>query len=112
MTTASIYEAKSNLSKLIEKVLHGEEVVISRHGHPVVKLVKCEEEKHERTLGVWAGRVFVSDDFDAPCPEMERMFYEGESAPAARAWQVAEQSPPYGTPAALPPAKKGKGKRK
>ena len=62
--TVSIYEAKTNLSKLIAQVERtGGEVVIRRHNVPVAKLVPYRSSSEPRTLGGW-GRVVIHDDFD------------------------------------------------
>lgn len=60
-----MHEAKTNLSKLVERVEGGEEIVITRRGKPAVRLVA------ERTgggfaslAGAWRGRVKIADDFD------------------------------------------------
>ena len=79
----NIHEAKTHLSKLIERALQGEEVVIAKAGTPLVKLVAYEAtNRKEREGGQWAGQVWVSDDFDAPDPELERLFYEGPIFPS------------------------------
>ena len=49
-----IHEAKTRLSKLIPAVLSGEEVIITKSGKPLVKLVPVEEQKGERPLGCYA----------------------------------------------------------
>ena len=72
MTTASIHEAKTNLSKLIQKALAGEEVIIANAGKPVVKLVPVEQpEKKIRQFGGWEGQVRMADDFDAPLDDFK-----------------------------------------
>ena len=65
MKTVSIYEAKTHLSKIIQEVLNGEEVVIARGKKPVVKLVLLESAKNERRLlGQLENKIKISDDFD------------------------------------------------
>ena len=72
MTTASIHEAKTHLSKLIQKALAGEEVIIANAGKPVVKLVPIEQpEKKIREFGGWEGQVWMADDFDAPLDDFK-----------------------------------------
>lgn len=71
MTQVNIHEAKTNLSKLIDKVLKGESVVISKSNKPVVKLVLVDEMKNKRTLGSAKNLVKISDDFDAPIDDFE-----------------------------------------
>ena len=66
MQITYISEAKANLSKLIAKVLRGQEVIIGKAGKPVAKLVPYELELKPRELGVgnWHGQILIADDFD------------------------------------------------
>ncbi len=67
MTQVTIHEAKTHLSKLIQMVLDGEEVIIAKRDKPLVKLVVIEEKKPQRQLGLHPGLVkFIADDFDEP----------------------------------------------
>ncbi len=66
MTQVNIHEAKTNLSKLIEKVLNGEDVIIKKSNKPIVKLVMIDELKNNRKLGSAKGQVIIADDFDEP----------------------------------------------
>jgi prevent-host-death family protein len=68
MVTVNIYEAKTHLSRLLEHVAAGEEVVIARAGKPVARLVGYTESTGPRVGGQWKGRVRIADDFDAPLP--------------------------------------------
>ncbi len=71
----NIHEAKTHLSRLVERVLAGEEIVIARAGKPVAKLVPVEKRTARRTPGSARGRIQMSDDFDAPLPdELQRHF--------------------------------------
>jgi len=63
--TVNIHEAKTHLSRLVERVEAGEEVVIARAGRPVARLVPFRARTQPRTPGLWRGRVSVADDFDA-----------------------------------------------
>ena len=72
----NIHEAKTHLSRLLQKVMEGEEVIISRAGVPVAKLVAAAPKSGKRPLGFDQGRVWMSDDFDAPMPELEALFYD------------------------------------
>jgi len=66
----SVYEAKSKLSQMINKVLEGEEVVITRNGKDVVKLSPVQ--KHKRDwIGMYDGQIKIHDNFDDPLPEFE-----------------------------------------
>jgi prevent-host-death family protein len=64
----SVYEAKTTLSKLIARVEGGGEVIITRSGRPVARLVRLRSDAGPRLLGVDAGRGWVAPDFDAPLP--------------------------------------------
>lgn len=76
MSTASIHEAKTNLSKLIQRAERGEEVIITRGKKPVVKLVPVEEPPKKRKLGLWKGEFEFSDSFFDPLPEDEMKYWE------------------------------------
>ncbi|OGQ89411.1 MAG: hypothetical protein A2289_07540 [Deltaproteobacteria bacterium RIFOXYA12_FULL_58_15] len=64
----NIHQAKTHLSKLIERVERGEELVIARAGKPVARLVPIEP-RSTRRFGIDAGVYEVPEDFDAPLPE-------------------------------------------
>ncbi len=70
----NIHQAKTNLSRLVEDVLKGEEVIIARAGHPVARLVPLQR---PRKLGLLSGRLSVPDDFDEPLPEELLAAFEG-----------------------------------
>lgn len=59
----NIYEAKAQLSKLIESALRGDDVIIARAGKPVVRLVKWAPGT-TRTPGIWRGQVRIREGFD------------------------------------------------
>jgi prevent-host-death family protein len=72
MTTVTVHEAKTNLSKLIARVLAGEEVVIARGKVPAVKIVPAQPiEKPKRLLGRLKGKVELTDAFFEPLPDDE-----------------------------------------
>ena len=64
-----IHEAKTKLSKLIPAVLSGEEVIITKSGNPLVKLVPVQEQGSERPLGAYAGKIIFQGDLLEPLPE-------------------------------------------
>lgn len=66
--SVGVHEAKTNLSKLLERVLAGEEITITRRGEEVARLVPPRR-RRARQLGIDRGRWVVPDDFDAPLPE-------------------------------------------
>ncbi len=59
-----MHEAKTHLSRLVQRVENGEEFVISRAGRPVARLVGLPKASTSRSPGAWRGRVVVADDFD------------------------------------------------
>ena len=63
------HEAKSKLSELIDQAIVGEEVVISKSGKPIAKLVPLEEPIRNRKPGSAKGKLVIADDFDAPLPD-------------------------------------------
>ena len=65
MLQFNIHEAKTNLSKLIQKVVNGEEVIIAKGNKPVVKIILIDELRPERKLGTAKGKIKISKDFDA-----------------------------------------------
>lgn len=83
MTVVNVHEAKTQLSRLIEQALRGEEVVIARNGVPAVKLVQVEAEaaqKPKREPGFWAGQIEEIDpDWWKPDDELADLFEGSES---------------------------------
>jgi len=75
----NMHEAKTQLSRLVERARQGEEVVIGRAGTPVARLLPYTASRSRRTLGVWAGRVDIAPDFDE-LPEDVAAYFRGESA--------------------------------
>ncbi|MEX0834213.1 MAG: type II toxin-antitoxin system Phd/YefM family antitoxin [Actinomycetota bacterium] len=71
----NVHEAKTHFSKLIERVLLGEEVTVAKAGRPVAKLVPVAPELPKREPGSARGDVWMSTDFDAPLPkELQQTF--------------------------------------
>ncbi|MGW0507591.1 type II toxin-antitoxin system Phd/YefM family antitoxin [Micromonospora sp. NPDC003241] len=62
----NIHEAKTNLSRIIDRVEHGEEIVISRAGKPVAKVIPLVRRVNRTARGSLRGRVVLSDDWDSP----------------------------------------------
>ena len=77
MNTLNIHAAKTHLSRLIEEVAEGEEVVIAKAGRPVARLVPFGKTPGKRTLGILKGRLKVPRDFDAPLPDEVITAFEG-----------------------------------
>lgn len=74
----NMHEAKTELSRLVERALRGEDVIIARAGVPVVRLVPVVSCR-PRTLGQWKGQIEMSEDFDAPLPAEELEGWEGKA---------------------------------
>ena len=62
----NIHDAKTNLSRIIERVEHGEEIVISRAGHPVAKVVPLPRKPRRAGRGSLRGKLVLADDWDSP----------------------------------------------
>jgi len=71
MFQVNIHEAKTNLSKLINKVVNGEEVIIAKGNKPIAKIVQFETGKPKRKLGSAKGQIIVQDDFDEPLDDFQ-----------------------------------------
>ena len=68
MRVVNIHEAKTHFSKLLDSVMHGNEVVITKAGKPVARLCPMEANRKCR-FGVLKGKVKIAHDFDAPLPD-------------------------------------------
>lgn len=66
-STVGVHEAKTHLSRLLERVRAGEEIVIERRGQPVARLTRIETSSTPR-FGTDRGQVVLGDDFDSPLP--------------------------------------------
>lgn len=80
MKTVNVHEAKTHLSRLLEEVEAGQEVVIARAGRPVARLMPLplvRPQRPQRRLGILAGRYAVPDDWDAPLPDEVIAGFEG-----------------------------------
>jgi prevent-host-death family protein len=73
----NIHEAKTHLSRLIEEVEHGEDVVIARHNRPVARLVPIATTT--RTPGALQEEITIHDDFDTPLPDEALAVFEGKT---------------------------------
>ncbi len=69
MKRVNIHEAKTGLSKLVERAEAGEEIIIARAGKPAVKLVPLTRARGRRRLGLLDGKFRIPDDFNEPLPE-------------------------------------------
>ena len=80
MSVVNVHEAKTHLSRLLERVSTGEEIVIAKAGRPVARLIPYEESLEPRKPGGWEGRVWIADDFDELPPDLLAAFYGEEEA--------------------------------
>lgn len=72
MAVFNIHEAKTHFSKLLERVLNGEEVVIAKAGKPVARILPfTTEDVSPRVPGIDKGKVIIMPDFDSPLPEFD-----------------------------------------
>ena len=71
MTQINIHEAKTQLSRLIQAALSGEEIIIAKDHKPLVRLVPLEQPKARRELGSARGQIKLSEDFDAPLDDFQ-----------------------------------------
>jgi prevent-host-death family protein len=67
--TVNIHEAKTNFSKLLARVIVGEEVIIAKAGKPIARLVPIAEKPARRVPGSAVGKMVIAPDFDAPLPD-------------------------------------------
>lgn len=72
----TIHEAKTNLSRLLQKAANGEEIIISRGNKPVARLVPIGGAKDRRQPGALKGKLVVGDEFFEPLPKEELARWE------------------------------------
>jgi prevent-host-death family protein len=70
--TLNLYEAKTQLSALVDAAAAGEEIIIAKNGQPMAKLGPIQPVR--RKPGRLKGKIWISKDFDAPMPEIEAAF--------------------------------------
>ena len=78
MEKVNIHEAKTNLSRLVDEVTAGAEIVIAKAGKPVAKLVPIGRSR-VRKPGFLKGRIKIAADFDAPLPSELLDAFEGRT---------------------------------
>jgi prevent-host-death family protein len=79
METINIHEAKTHLSRLVEKAAKGEPFIIAKAGKPMVKVIPLEPVKPKSRIGMLDGMYAIPDDFDEMGrAEIEAMFYGEE----------------------------------
>ena len=85
MTTVNVYEAKTQLSRLLSRVEAGEEIIIARRGRPVARLVRAERPATRRVLGYDDGKYDVGDLLAPMTHEDEALWYESPVEPPTEA---------------------------
>ena len=70
-TTVNIHEAKTHLSRLLERVQAGEEITIAKAGRPIAKLTAYRPRPVRRVPGMDKGKVIIHANFDDPIPEFD-----------------------------------------
>lgn len=79
MHTVNIHEAKTHLSRLLEEVSKGKEIVIAKSGKPMAKLTGLSPARPVRKPGFLKGKIKIADNFDAPLPDDLLDEFEGKS---------------------------------
>ena len=77
----NVYEAKAQLSKLLQQVEAGDEIVIARHGKPIARLVPIQRTATPRQLGSLRGKIWIAPDFDEPDAELIDLMEHGPIFP-------------------------------
>jgi prevent-host-death family protein len=70
----NMHQAKTTLSRLVEKALAGEEVLIARNGQPLVKLVPVQKQRQPRVPGRGKGKIWMAPDFEFTEQEIAELF--------------------------------------
>lgn len=74
----NIYDAKTQLSRLVDKAAQGEDILIARSGKPVALLTRIKPKSKKRPLGLLDGKFKVPDDFNTPLPDEILDAFEGK----------------------------------
>jgi prevent-host-death family protein len=77
MTTVNIHEAKTHLSRLVDEVAAGAEIIIAKAGKPMARLTPISAPVRKKNLGLLKGKVNVPDDFNAPLDDETLAAFEG-----------------------------------
>jgi prevent-host-death family protein len=80
--TVNIHEAKTQLSKLLQRVIAGEEIVIAKSGAPIARLIPYEKKPVRRIPGSAKGKIWIAPDFNAPLPADLLDAFEGKEGAA------------------------------
>ena len=85
MKTVNVQAAKTHLSRLIEEVAAGREIILAKAGKPLVKMVPYAPALKPREPGAFKGRIWQSADCWAPDPELEALFYRDDPLLSSKA---------------------------
>jgi prevent-host-death family protein len=77
MTTVNIHEAKTHLSRLVDEVAAGAEIIIAKAGKPMARLAPISTPVRKKHLGLLKGKIKVPDDFNAPLGDETLSAFEG-----------------------------------
>lgn len=77
--TVNLYDAKTNLSQLVERAAAGEEIIIAKAGRPMARLVPLQARTAPRVPGLLKGRVTIGPDFEAPLPDEIARAFRGDA---------------------------------
>lgn len=72
--TVNMHQAKTSLSRLVQRALAGEDVIIARNGEPMVRLVPVPKERKQRVPGRGKGKVWIGPDFEFTDAEISELF--------------------------------------
>ncbi len=79
-TAINLYEAKTQLSSLVERAAAGEEIVIAKAGRPMARLVPLKQRQGPRVAGQLKGQIRIGPGFEEPLPEDIAKAFRGEDA--------------------------------
>jgi prevent-host-death family protein len=77
MHTVNIHQAKTHLSRLVDQVAHGAEIIIAKAGKPVARLVPLDVVPRTKRFGLLKGRIRIPSGFDEPLPDEVLNLFEG-----------------------------------
>jgi prevent-host-death family protein len=73
----NIHDAKTNLSRIVDDVAGGAEVIIAKAGKPMARLIPIDTPVRSKKLGLLKGKIKVADDFNAPLDDETLGLFEG-----------------------------------
>lgn len=74
----NLYQAKTNLSRIVDEAAAGEEIIIAKAGKPWARLVPYSPAQPRRVPGAWEGKLWIAEDFDEPLPAEVLAAFAGE----------------------------------